>query len=56
MKAIALLVLALFTASAFAAELYRWVDDKGVVNYTPFPPPALSDSKLPEANRTRTSG
>jgi glutaredoxin len=23
-----------------AADMYRWVDEKGVVNYTPYPPPA----------------
>jgi hypothetical protein len=40
MKTIALLVMTVFAASAFGAEMYRWVDDKGVVNYTPFPPPA----------------
>jgi glutaredoxin len=22
------------------ADMYRWVDEKGVVNYTPYPPPA----------------
>ena len=27
-------------ASAYGAEMYRWVDEKGVVNYTPYPPPA----------------
>lgn len=27
-------------ALAQAAEVYRWVDEKGVVNYTPYPPPA----------------
>lgn len=26
--------------SAYGAEMYRWVDEKGVVNYTPYPPPA----------------
>ncbi len=25
---------------AHGAEMYRWVDDKGVVNYTLYPPPA----------------
>ena len=25
---------------AHGAEVYRWVDEKGVVNYTPYPPPA----------------
>lgn len=40
MKAFALLILAVIAASAVGAEMYRWVDDKGVVNYTPYPPPA----------------
>jgi hypothetical protein len=40
MKAFAFLILAVFAASAISAEMYRWVDDKGVVNYTPYPPPA----------------
>jgi hypothetical protein len=40
MKAFTLLILAVFAASAVGAEMYRWVDDKGVVNYTPYPPPA----------------
>lgn len=26
-------------ALAYSAEMYRWVDEKGVVNYTPYPPP-----------------
>ncbi len=40
MKTFVLLLLAAFAASAAGAEMYRWVDDKGVVNYTPYPPPA----------------
>jgi glutaredoxin len=33
--------LMLMAVSAFAcgADMYRWVDEKGVVNYTPYPPP-----------------
>jgi glutaredoxin len=27
-------------ASAHGADMYRWVDEKGVVNYTTYPPPA----------------
>ena len=36
------MILALLGVAALAhgAEVYRWVDEKGVVNYTPFPPPA----------------
>jgi hypothetical protein len=40
MKTFALLLLAAFATMATGAEMYRWVDDKGVVNYTPYPPPA----------------
>lgn len=40
MKTFALLLLLAFATAATGAEMYRWVDDKGVVNYTPFPPPA----------------
>ena len=40
MKTFVLLLLAAFATSVIGAEMYRWVDDKGVVNYTPFPPPA----------------
>ena len=40
MKTWTLLILMGFTALAHGAEMYRWVDDKGVVNYTPYPPPA----------------
>jgi hypothetical protein len=40
MKTLALVLLAAFATAATGAEMYRWVDDKGVVNYTPYPPPA----------------
>ena len=30
--------ISLAAALAHGAEMYRWVDEKGVVNYTPFPP------------------
>ena len=40
MKTFVLLLLAAFAASAVGAEMYRWVDEKGTVNYTPYPPPA----------------
>jgi len=36
----AILVALGFAALAHGAEVYRWVDEKGVVNYTPYPPPA----------------
>ncbi len=38
MKATAGLMLFLVTGAVFAAETYRWVDDKGVVNYGEKPP------------------
>jgi len=40
MRIFALVVLASFAAAACGAEMYRWVDEKGTVNYTPYPPPA----------------
>jgi len=39
MKFRAFAVLMAIAALAHGAEMYRWVDDKGVVNYTPYPPP-----------------
>ncbi len=40
MKAFSLLLLAALAVPAAGAEMYRWVDEKGTVNYTPYPPPA----------------
>lgn len=40
MKTWTILVLLGMAAAAQSAEMYRWVDEKGVVNYTPYPPPA----------------
>jgi glutaredoxin len=40
MKLLAMLALMGVAVLAHGAEMYRWVDDKGVVNYTPYPPPA----------------
>jgi len=34
------LLLLLAVDAAGGADLYRWVDENGVVNYTPYPPPA----------------
>jgi len=35
------LLLLLFAAGAAGAvDMYRWIDENGVVNYTPYPPPA----------------
>lgn len=40
MNKFALLLLVAFATAATGAEMYRWVDEKGTVNYTPYPPPA----------------
>ncbi len=40
MKTWMFLTLMGIAAVAHSAEMYRWVDEKGVVNYTPYPPPA----------------
>ena len=40
MKAAAITLLMSVAASCIGAEMYRWVDEKGTVNYTPYPPPA----------------
>jgi len=37
-----LLVLALLIAPAAHAETYKWVDERGVVNYSNTPPPAAA--------------
>jgi hypothetical protein len=54
----AFLTLMGFTALAHGAEMYRWVDEKGVVNYTPYPPPAnikkVEQKKLGD-NKVQTS-
>lgn len=46
------LPLALLAAAlplAVAAQVYRWVDEKGVVHYTQTPPPGFDAKKLDEA-------
>ncbi len=40
MKTWILLTLMGIAALAHGGEMYRWVDEKGVVNYAPYPPPA----------------
>jgi glutaredoxin len=40
MKLLAMLALMGVAVLTHGAEMYRWVDEKGVVNYTPYPPPA----------------
>lgn len=39
-KTAAVVLLMSVAASCIGAEMYRWVDEKGTVNYTPYPPPA----------------
>ena len=39
MKTWMLLTLMGIAALAHGAEMYRWIDEKGIVNYTPYPPP-----------------
>jgi glutaredoxin len=40
MNKILMLSLLFIAGAAYAGDLYRWVDENGVVNYTPYPPPA----------------
>jgi len=40
MKIWVFMVLIGIASSAYSADMYRWTDEKGVVNYTPYPPPA----------------
>jgi len=40
MKAWVFMALTGIAASAFSADMYRWTDENGIVNYTPYPPPA----------------
>ena len=39
MKFRAFVILMAVAALAHGAEMYRWIDERGVVNYTPYPPP-----------------
>ena len=59
MKTWALLALMGFAALAYGAEMYRWVDEKGVVNYTPYPPPAnvkkVEQKKLGDNTKVQAS-
>ena len=41
-RLIALVTLAFLVASAAHAQTYKWVDDKGVVNYSNTPPPTAA--------------
>ena len=49
-----LLALAFLAASAAYAETYKWVDEKGVVNYSNTPPPAAAKAAQPIAERVST--
>src|SRR6185295_16374897 len=49
-----LLALTLLAASVAHAQTYKWVDDKGVVNYSNTPPPAAAKAAQPIAERVST--
>lgn len=49
-----LLALTLLLASAAHAETYKWVDEKGVVNYSNTPPPAAIKAAQTVAERVST--
>jgi hypothetical protein len=41
-------------AAAAAAQTYKWVDERGVVNYSNTPPPSLRDVVQPVEERVST--
>jgi hypothetical protein len=49
-----LLALAFLTLSTAHAETYKWVDEKGVVNYSNTPPPAAAKAAQTVAERVST--
>ena len=49
-----LLALALILIPAAHAETYKWVDEKGVVNYSNTPPPSAAKKVQPVADRIST--
>ena len=49
-----LLALALVMIPAAHAETYKWVDEKGVVNYSNTPPPSAAKNIQPVADRIST--
>ncbi len=58
MKTWMLLTLVGIAALAHGTEVYRWTDEKGVVNYTSYPPPANirnSEQKKLGGNMVQTS-
>ena len=48
------LALALLLAPAVQAETYKWVDERGVVNYSNTPPPAAAKAPQQIADRVST--
>ncbi len=40
MKTMVFAALLAVAGIAYGGQVYKWVDEKGVVNYTPYPPPA----------------
>ena len=56
----AFVILMAVAALAHGAEMYRWVDEKGVVNYTPYPPPPtirkVEPKKLGDSAKAPTTG
>ena len=48
------LALALLLAPAVQAETYKWVDERGVVNYSNTPPPAAAKAPQQVADRVST--
>src|SRR5687767_545382 len=51
----ALIAAMLLSGSVGAGELYKWVDDKGVVNYSNTPPPKTKGGKPATVVEDRTS-
>ena len=55
----AMLMLLGVAGFAHGADMYRWVDEKGVVNYTPFPPSAnirkVEQKKLGDTGKAQPS-
>lgn len=45
--ALSALALSVWSAAAAGAELYKWVDENGVVNYSNTPPPKSAEGKPP---------
>jgi hypothetical protein len=52
--ALRLLAALLALAPAAQAETYKWVDERGVVNYSNTPPPAAAKAAQPVAERVST--